>query len=432
MNMKQRNSYLFVILCWLCTYGFPVQAQDVSLQAIEEAINSYNYRQAIDLIGRLDSVTPDLQRKKLAAYKELNQYSDAVHLLNEMIAADSLNMHLYIERANCYLMQNSDNKALEEYGKALVLAPGNTYIRTKIGQLYFRNEQYEEAKALAETMLAGDTTQYALRLLGDCYGKTEQPDSALFIYKRALERDSSDYAAVLRLSNLYLEMDSVDAAIRYTDEYMELDSLNLPVNRVNAFAYFQKEQFRPALDKYRNLSQLGDNTANTNYYLGLCYLKNDSLPKAYECLDMANKKAKEKNPQILTYLGIAAIEMPGYATEGIEATKKAIELIMPDSTLMFSLYNTLAKGFVMRRELKEEIVTLKISLSYNPQSSVTLNHIAYAYDILKDNKNAVRYYQLFLDSISRREKLSGYMQKLKDAAEERLQYYREEEFFKGE
>ena len=122
MNMKQRNSYLFVILCWLCTYGFPVQAQDTSLQAIEEAINSYNYRQAIDLIGRLDSVTPDLQRKKLAAYKELNQYSDAVRLLNEMIAADSLNTHLYIERANCYLMQNSDNKALEEYGKALELA----------------------------------------------------------------------------------------------------------------------------------------------------------------------------------------------------------------------------------------------------------------------------------------------------------------------
>ena len=67
--MKQRSSYLFIILCWLCTYGFPVQAQDTSLQAIEEAINSYNYRQAIDLIGRLDSVTPDLQRKKLAASK---------------------------------------------------------------------------------------------------------------------------------------------------------------------------------------------------------------------------------------------------------------------------------------------------------------------------------------------------------------------------
>ncbi|WFE83327.1 hypothetical protein [Parabacteroides chongii] len=85
----------------------------------------------------------------------------------------------------------------------------------------------------------------------------------------------------------------------------------------------------------------------------------------------------------------------------------------------------------MRRELKEEIVALKTSLSYSPQSSVTLNHIAYAYDLLKDNKNAVKYYKLFLNSISRREKLSGYMQKLKEAAEERLQYYREEEFFKG-
>lgn len=117
-----------------------------------------------------------------------------------------------------------------------------------MGQLYFRNEQYTEAKALAETMLSGDTTQYALRLLGDCYGKTEQPDSALYLYELALERDSSDYAAVLRLSNLYLEMDSVDAAIRYTDKYIGQDSLNLPVKRVNAFAYFQKEQFREALE----------------------------------------------------------------------------------------------------------------------------------------------------------------------------------------
>lgn len=267
--MRQRNLYLFVILCWLCTYGSPVQAQDTPLHAVEEAISNYNYQQAIDLIGRLDSLSPDLQRKKLAAYKELNRYGEAVRLLDEMIEADSLNMNLYIERANCYLMQNSDNKALEEYGKALKLSPENTYIRTKMGQLYFRNEQYTEAKALAETMLSGDTTQYALRLLGDCYGKTEQPDSALYLYELALERDS------------------VDAAIRYTDKYIGQDSLNLPVKRVNAFAYFQKEQFREALEKYRNLSQLGDNTANTNYYLGLCYLKNDSLQKAYECLDKA-------------------------------------------------------------------------------------------------------------------------------------------------
>lgn len=52
-------------------------------------------------------MTPDLQRNKLAAYKELNRYSDAVRLLDEMIAADSLNTHLYIERANCYLMQSA-------------------------------------------------------------------------------------------------------------------------------------------------------------------------------------------------------------------------------------------------------------------------------------------------------------------------------------
>lgn len=430
--MKQRNLYLLIILYSLCTYGFPVQAQDTPLHAINKAMDNYNYQLAIDLIGQQDSLSPDLQRKKLTAFKELNRHRDAITLLDHMIETDSLNMPLYIERANCYLMQNSDNKALEEYRKALALSPGNSYILTKLGQLYYRNEHFTEARAIAETMLAADTTQYALRLLGDCYGKTEQPDSALLIYQMALTRDSSDYSSVLRLANMYLEMDSVDTAIRYTDHYILYDSLNLPVNRVNAFAYFQKEQFGKALDKYRLISEMGDNTANTNYYLGLCYLKNDSLKKAYDCLDLANRKAAEKNPQILTYLGITAIRLLGYEAEGIEATKKAIELIMPDSTLMFSLYNTLAKGFIMRRELKEEIAALKTSLTYNPQSSITLNHIAHAYDILKDNKNAARYYKLFLNSISGRQKLSDYMAKLKETAEDRLRYYREEEFFRGE
>lgn len=82
--MRQRNLYLFVILCWLCTYGSPVQAQDDALHAAEEAISNYNYQQAIDLIGRLDSLSPDLQRKKLAAYKELNRYGEAIRLLDDM------------------------------------------------------------------------------------------------------------------------------------------------------------------------------------------------------------------------------------------------------------------------------------------------------------------------------------------------------------
>lgn len=428
--MRQRNLYLFVILCWLCTYGSPVQAQDAPLHAVEEAISNYNYQQAIDLIGRLDSLSPDLQRKKLAAYKELNRYGEAVRLLDEMIEADSLNMNLYIERANCYLMQNSDNKALEEYGKALKLSPENTYIRTKWDS----------------SISATNNTQKRKPLPKRCFPETP-PSMPCACWAIATENGTTGFRPLsvrtgtgkgfvgLCGSAPPVEPVSGNGFGRCSDPlYRQVHRTGFPESACQAsqcFRLFPERTVPGGPGKYRNLSQLGDNTANTNYYLGLCYLKNDSLQKAYECLDKANKKAKEKNPQILTYLGIAAIEMPGYATEGIEATEKAIQLILPDSTLMFSLYNTLAKGFVMRRELKEEIVALKTSLSYSPQSSVTLNHIAYAYDLLKDNKNAVKYYKLFLNSISRREKLSGYMQKLKEAAEERLQYYREEEFFKG-
>src|SRR5262245_56917825 len=81
------------------------------------------------------------------SFGQLQDFDKAkLESLNQAIVESPNNAELYYERGHFYDVQvNDDEKAIEDFTKAINLAPPNTLYLTRRGHLYAESEQYELA-----------------------------------------------------------------------------------------------------------------------------------------------------------------------------------------------------------------------------------------------------------------------------------------------
>lgn len=419
-----RKLYFFILFFMLSYIAAWAQYQP-QVQELVNALQEYEYGKAGELLEiHKDSISSEL---KLEAYIKLNRYNDGIALLELMIQEDSLNKKSYIKLADLYTLQGNNREAVNNYMKAIDEEAPNVYLLSKVASLQYQDNKVEQAIQTLDWAMSVDTIQRNLRLQARCYLKLDSISKSVELYEEAIRRDNSDHQAVASLGQLFLDCKLPQDAIYHTSRYMKNDSTNIAVNRVYAQGCFMYNQTKRALLQYNKLVQEGDSAVNTLFYQGLCYLKCDSVSKAYDNLLYVNQKTKECVPNILGYLGIAALEIS--VNEGIEYIKKAIELSQPNEIQMELLYSNLAKGYGYKKNIPRQIELLKVAHGYvdKPQ---TLYNIAYLYDITKNYTNAEKYYTLYLKEIEEEEYLSVVNEKMKSDAIKRLEFCKEELFFR--
>ena len=318
-------------------------------------------------------------------------------------------------------------KALYWYEKAFTIS-NDKQVSRKIAECYYKRGYYRKC---IDLLLAGPVTDSLpadFKLLGKCYEQINVVDSALICQKIVAEKNTYDYTNIISLANNYLNLQLPDSALYYTLKYNINDSTNLLVNQIQALAYYKKGDYPNALSQYKKLRSMNDNSVSSDYYMGLSYIRADSLNQGYDCLMAASEKAQGNNPYILSELGVAATKI-GFIEEGIVNIRKAIELLQPDNTLMHYLYNAIAIAYMEKRDSDNCIIYLKKSLEYNSGSLMTLYRIAYAYHMKKDMENEKKYYLRFIKEAGKRNDLNETMISLKEAAEKRLEEIKVENFF---
>lgn len=417
----KRTTYIILLLSWFIC--LPGQSQE---EGIRSALQVYDYGRVAQLLDSAADSLPDGLR--LDAYKALGRYKEGIHLLETRLAQDTTDRRNYIRLAEFYQYAGDNLKASTAYDRAVDREAPNGYLLNKLASLQLQEGQTEAAIGNLQLALSADTIQPNLRLLARCYESTDSLDRAIALYQTAIRKDSTDYLSVGNLANLYISLDSLEKALRCTEQYIATDSTNLSVNRINAQIYFLTSQYPEALARYRKLTASGDSTVNTMYYQGLTNMNCEKVAEAYENLKYVNRKTKGKVPNILGYLGMAAIDYL-LLDEGIEMIQNAIGLLQPDTVQMDMLYSHLAKGYAWKRQDRKKIAMLKKATDY-VKRPLTFYNIAYTYDQLKDDKNAEKYYTLFLQLVEQKPSLSPFDQKMKADAQERLIFYKRERFFK--
>jgi tetratricopeptide (TPR) repeat protein len=157
-------------------------------------------------------------------------YAEAILEYQEALQAEP-NAAIYFAISKDYLLLNKINRAAEFANESVQLEPQNIEYHENLGTIYFNASrvdlairEYEEIVKIDSNNTAGWFTLARLYQL-------VQPQKALEIYEKALDRDGDQLDALFQCAQLYTSLGQYDRAIAKYKRMLELDPGNKPIQK---------------------------------------------------------------------------------------------------------------------------------------------------------------------------------------------------------
>ena len=270
-------------------------------------------------------------------------------------------------------------------------------VRLKLADCYYKRANYRQTAELLKNMPEDSLSHDAFRQLAYSYQKQGDNDSFIYWAGQLVNRFPMDGEVVAGLTLAYAKANQPEKGVICGMKYSLKDSTNILVNRALADAWFMNRDFKAAGKLYDRLLEQGDSTFNTLYSAGMCCSQLDSLERAYKYLKLAFLISGMQHTGCAYRLGVVCVDTKRYP-EGLNYLNLAKELLRPDTTIMKAITLSQGEGYYLTQHYPEAVTAWKEHLAYNPTSVATYFNIANAYAyILKDDEQALTYYQQFLD-----------------------------------
>ncbi len=168
---------------------------------------------------------------------------EAMKLLGQAQNLDARNPEVFLLIGDNYLEQatsTSGNSAIDNYKQAFKLDTNSAKAKLRMGQLYGRARNYQEAlKQYQEALKKEPGFAPAYREIAELYYKAGQYGSAISNYKKYLELNSGSCSARVRYASfLYLAKKYEDAVNEINEIRKSCPDVNL-LNRLLAYCYYE-------------------------------------------------------------------------------------------------------------------------------------------------------------------------------------------------
>ena len=422
---------LFALPCALCA-----QTEADMLKAIAE----YNYELPIKQIPPVcgDSVLTPLRAQAL---KAMNRYSDSLKEWNSLLKADSTDVEILMELADCYKQIHRGIEASQCYARLLALSPENDFFRMQYIRSLLMTENYPQARDACHEWLEKDTiSPLGYKYLAQAYEGMVPEDPQMLMnvftaYNMAYRRDSLDGQVVASIAAIFNNNEQFADAVDLTERYRLSDTTNIDVNRQNAKAYCMLKDYKKAVNRYEALKQMGDRSFTTLYYAGMSHFGDNWVYGARDNLLEAHKK----NPvdiNVLYYLAKASARS-SWKKEGVEYMEKALEILVPTDSVLVRMYDGLAECYELNQETDKQVKTLQ-KIYQITKDPFIFYKIAHAYELNWDTANAIYFYEKYMSFVPEHKRIAldeegkpieGAVTRYQHAAQ-RIERLREEDFFK--
>ena len=363
--------------------------------------------------------------RKAALLRSMYCFDEAAEVLTPLLRPDKMDAEVLGELADCSFQAGWYEDATWQYLLLTQMRPEDLGFQVRYLALVSRARAYDVVAGLGREILQRDTLLPVLTLVGDAFNQMEEPDSAMVYYRAALIRRPRNASVVNKMSRILLDRKDYDGALGLADAYLEMDSLNVEILRLKGLAHYLKEEYRPSADAFETAVNQGDDSYASHYYLA----KDLSSLHLYKEADEHFLRAWE----IDSTKASLAMEIAENRSHGLFAYKsdvqpwfeRALAMMEPDHTLLSSIYQNYATAEYMRQNWDLAISLYKAAYEYNPKYISALSTIGYCYEQKKDYKNAVYYYERYLE-------VGKPGTKAYDFVEESLRFVRGERFMEEE
>ena len=354
--------FLFTPIVWAQDIEKTEQIEPVTLQIY---IQNAQYRQAIEYIDRLEP-TKDLLFQKALCCKSLNDYSSAIEILTALSDEYPDDVPIKLQLAMCYEAVSLYSKSIDCYDHLLRLDSTNFYFEVRKADLLFRAEKYALAIEGYSHIDSTYNQNYITRCIAMCYEKLNQTDFAKDYYKLAWELNVNDAFSACSLVKIFVKEEDYASAYDYSEKFLETDSTNLTMNALNAYVYYNLQQYDVALERFEKCLQRGDSSLIVNRSLGMiCNLtEKDSLARIF--LQRAFIQDTTNN-NVLYILGKVNFRL-GYYPEAIDCFRKVVEKTLeqiPNRNLLYFIHYDLAMSYEQNKEFDKAATFYSGAASYN-------------------------------------------------------------------
>lgn len=407
----------------------PKQMSASNYEVITKLIAEHKYDEALEQIKLAESLESGLLHLKIRALRNTNRFEEAIKFQQQLYSQDSTNVYYILELANGYMSMYNYSNAISFFGKAIRLDPQNLYIRQRLADALFNNNQFSEAKPHYIKCRKTHSTHHLNKQLGRIYENMNQPDSAIYYYELSLNQNPHDYTVVLRLTNIYRRNDQVKKALATSDRYLNINNNNLRVLRLNGQLQFITGNYKKAILRYERCLTLGDSSLHVLQYTGMSLFKSDDYAGAIPFLEKAFLEA-ENNSNICLLLALSYI-YTGKSESAIHQLHELIGIITPSPALLATAYQHLGESYTDINEHNTAIEIYKQAIITIPNDYRFHYFLADLYDNWFNNKEeALIYYENILSANNENEEpLSGMNHLLIKHIENRVNHIKKESFW---
>ena len=215
--------------------------------------------------------------------------AEAIRLIDEAVKKDTKLADAYIAKGDALSMKNEGGPAVTAYEYALTAKPNYAVANNRIGQIYLRGKNYNEALAYYKKAIDADPDfAPAYKDLAELYFFARQYKRAAENYDTYISKSkTTDPDVTLRAAQLIFTADDYSRALALLDSVQ--GKVNNPIMlRMYGWSYFKTNEMDKAISNLTKfIEQAPDKVIADDYkYLGRAYNKQATDGKEYTAKGM--------------------------------------------------------------------------------------------------------------------------------------------------
>ena len=291
------------------------ELEDIIIYYLELGDISYA-EQAVNFGMKLHPHSLEIKTKKLEVLLELEDYSQAKLLIEELKPACMDSTDFLVCCAKYYSNLGNPRKSIEYCEKALELEEEENFLHNFIGDEFVNlGDPFNALKHYQLALVADPNDEYALENCMLCYSDLKKGNEAIAFLNRYLDDFPFSETAWYEYGQFYFNKKNYEEAIKGFDYLLAINSSAVGVYANKAACYEALGNYEKAIDVYQEMLELEYTKAFTFYKIGLCYKEMKQLVNALTSF----QKSLIEDPQF--YLSMME---QSYIYEEMGAMKEAL------------------------------------------------------------------------------------------------------------
>ncbi|MBR5042357.1 MAG: tetratricopeptide repeat protein [Bacteroidales bacterium] len=333
--------------------------------------------------------------------KSICRTEDAVEALSALVQPGAMDEVVLAELADCHFQSGDYESASGTYFMLSSLRPDNILYKIRMMQASYRMKAYPLSIQTGREVLQLDSIPAVVSYVGDAFNQMEQADSALWYYRRALAMRPVNKSVLSKAMGILIAKEDYEGALKLCEPFLAEDPDNTTIAPLKGLALYRKGDYESAVEVFQRQEDIGNDTYSIHYYLGQSYWHTQVIYRAEKELEAAWQI--DSSDVNLAY-SIAAVKLD-YKNEPYRpfntAVKpwldKAWKMIQPDPATASRIQQQYGLGYSRKQDSMDMAIEhYKEAYRYNPKLISALSSIAYCYEIKKDYKQAIQWFEKYL------------------------------------